>query len=821
MRYAEVAVAGRLHRASGSFTYSVPPALDLAPGQIVWVSFGQRQTQGVVLSLSDEDPGIPTKDILSVQEAVPALRHYQIELARWMASYYYCSLAAAVNQLIPAELRQTAVPVYTLGPQPLEDQGSDLRAAILAALADGPKPLTALAELGRPAELRKELRQLTRERAITEQWVAEGPKARSKTERFVRLEIPLAELPVALGSLARAPRQAALLKQVAEAGAEVPAAELSSQGGSVASALSALAARGYVSLLEREVRRSPLRRLEIARQPLPTLTERQAAALTRITAALRENKSETFLLHGVTGSGKGEIYLHVLAEALRRRKQAIVLVPEIALTPQTVRRFASRFPGRVAVLHSALSAGEHYDEWRRIRDGEADIVIGSRSALFAPLPRPGLIIVDEEHEWSYKQADQEPRFHAREAAIALARIVGGIVVLGSATPDVGTYYAARELKAYRLLELPERVRGGAPAGRQATTAGPPVAPPTIPMPAVQVVDMKEEQKAGNRTIFSRALRQALAATLAAGNQAILFLNRRGAATLVMCRDCGFVARCRRCEVPFVYHADRTQLVCHHCNRRAAVPSYCPACWSRKIGYFGLGTQRVEAEVKAAFPKARVVRWDRDTTRTRASHDQLLERFIRGEADVLVGTQMIAKGLDLPRVALVGIVAADLALQLPDFRSSERTFQLLTQVAGRAGRGSRPGTVVIQTYNPEHHCIKAASQHDYGAFYDYEVSFRSTYRYPPFSRLARLVYSHSHEARCRAAAEALALELQAEINRRGLPGLEVIGPAPAFRQRLRGRFRWHIIIRGVDPGVLFESMVLPRGWVLDVDPVSLL
>jgi primosomal protein N' (replication factor Y) (superfamily II helicase) len=322
-------------------------------------------------------------------------------------------------------------------------------------------------------------------------------------------------------------------------------------------------------------------------------------------------------------------------------------------------------------------------------------------------------------------------------------------------------------------------------------------------------------------LFSRTLEQEIGATLAAENQVILFLNRRGAATLIVCRECGYTARCRRCDVPFVFHADRRQLVCHHCSRAVPVPAFCPSCWSKEIRYYGFGTQTVEAEVQRLFPQARVVRWDRDTTRKRASHDLLLQRFLRGEADVLVGTQMIAKGLDLPRVALVGIVAADLALGLPDFRSAERTFQLLTQVAGRAGRGSRPGKVVVQTYNPQHHCIQAASAHDYEGFYRQETAFRATNHYPPFSELARLVYTHSSEVASRAAAESLASRLRSEIARQGLPDLEVIGPAPDFRQRLRGHFRWHILVRGGDLHQLLDPVTLPRGWTLDMDPISLL
>jgi primosomal protein N' (replication factor Y) len=541
---------------------------------------------------------------------------------------------------------------------------------------------------------------------------------------------------------------------------------------------------------------------------------------------VRERQSRVILLHGVTGSGKGEVYLHALAQTLRLGRRAIVLVPEIALTPQTIRRFASRFGGRVAVLHSRLSHGEHFDEWRRIRDGEAEIVIGSRSAILAPIDRLGLVVVDEEHEWSYKQTEKDPRYHAREAAIALGEIAGAPVVLGSATPDVVTYYRASKLKDFDLLELPERVEGGRrPAAVAEAESGPAqgagAPPPTIPMPTVHVVDLRAEEKADNRSLFSRSLRRAIARALDEGSQSILYLNRRGTATFIVCRVCGYVSRCRRCDLPLVYHADRNQLLCHHCSRPAPVPHMCPACWSRQIGFFGTGTERVEGEVRRLFPEARVVRWDRDTARGKASHTRIMDTFLRGEADILVGTQMIAKGLDLPQVALVGVVVADTALQLPDFRAAERTFQLLMQVAGRAGRGARPGRVLIQTYNPDHYGIQAARDHAYLAFFNQEIQFRAEHRYPPFSDLARLVYYNTSEARCRRETERLATYLEGEIERRGLPDLEVVGPAPAFHRRLRGRFRWQLLLRGGDPRSLLRGLPLPPGWSLDIDPISLL
>jgi primosomal protein N' (replication factor Y) len=544
-------------------------------------------------------------------------------------------------------------------------------------------------------------------------------------------------------------------------------------------------------------------------------------------------QSPAFLLHGVTGSGKTEIYLRAVAEVLRRGQGAIVLVPEIALATQTVRRVVARFPGKVAVWHSGLSLGERFDTWGRVRAGELPVVVGARSALFAPVPNLGLVVVDEEHEPAYKQA-RSPRYHAREVALQLGRLTGATVILGSATPDVATFRRA-ERGELTLLTLPKRVL----AHRQhmaiqvmaAQTRVPPlVARPvgpgfydlrTLPLPPVEVVDLREELKAGNRTIFSRALQRAIRKTLDAGQQVLLFLNRRGAATFVLCRDCGHVMRCSRCEVPLTFHAGDEALICHHCSRRQPNPDRCPACKSSRIRYFGLGTERVEAVVREMFPDARPLRWDLDTARARGSHAAFFQQLIDGRANVLVGTQMIAKGLDLPLVTLVGVVSADTALYLPDFRAAERTFQLLMQVAGRAGRSPLGGRVILQTYNPDLPVIRAAAAHDYAAFYRDELAARREGRYPPFKRLARLIFTGSGTERAQREAERMAQALRTHIARRGEPGVEIIGPAPCFYRRLRGQHRWHILVRANEPEALLRPIPLPLGWRVDVDPMDLL
>jgi primosomal protein N' (replication factor Y) len=593
-----------------------------------------------------------------------------------------------------------------------------------------------------------------------------------------------------------------------------------------------LEAAGLITIAEEMVWRDPLAGQEFTLDRPPVLTEDQEQVWRAISDT---QEPAVFLLFGVTGSGKTEIYLRAIAKALEGAQQAVVLVPEIALTPQTIRRFAARFPGKVTVWHSELSDGERFDVWRRVRTNHpaTQVVVGSRSALFLPYPNLGVIILDEEHETSYKQ-ERTPRYHARTVAIEMGSILGAPVLLGSATPALETYYAARSGQI-RLLGLPKRIIGHrgnfAGAGQaqpvRAEPAGLPFSllPPSPELagdlPRVQVVDMRQELRAGNRSMFSRALSSAMTRVLAAGQQVILYLNRRGAATFVMCRDCGHVEACPRCAVPLTYHAQEGSLVCHHCSRRYPVPSICGSCSSKRIRYFGSGTEKVEDAVRLEFPTARTLRWDRDVTGTKGAHDAILDRFIARRADVLIGTQMIAKGLDLPLVTLVGVVAADTGLFLPDFRASERTFQLLTQVAGRAGRSTLGGQVIVQTYHPDHYAIVAASRHDYEEFYRQEMAFRREQGYPPVRRLARLIFHHPQRAAAQAEATRMAQQLSGEIERLALEETDLIGPAPCFFSRQRDTYRWHLIIRSPDPATLLRHLPTPLGWRLDIDPVDLL
>lgn len=523
-------------------------------------------------------------------------------------------------------------------------------------------------------------------------------------------------------------------------------------------------------------------------------TGAQDAALAAVTASIAGD-GDAYLLHGVTGSGKTEVYLRAAAIALERGRGVIVLVPEIILTTQIVARFIARFGERVALLHSALSEGERLDEWRRVLAGDADVVVGSRSALFAPLARPGLIVVDEEQEPSYKQ-ESDPRYHAVDAALALGRIARATVILGSATPRVTTWHAAHAGEL-RLLELPERV-----SARE--------------MPATRIVDLRLELKAGNRSTLSQALRVALERTVAKGEQAILYLNRRGFATAVLCRDCGHVVACPRCDIPFAYHADGA-LLCHRCGRRDAPPERCPECGGARIRHLGVGTQRVEDDVRAAVPAARVLRLDRDAVKKKGAHAAAFERMRSGRAQVIVGTQMVAKGFDLPGVTLVGVVNADTLLNLPDHTAAERTFQLLTQVLGRSGRGALAGLGILQTYLPDHYAVRAAAAHDYATFAEAELATRRRFGHPPFGRLVLLQTAAKQEATVERRATALAAALRAAA----ADDAEVLGPAPAFAAKKAGAYQAQIVLRGPRPDAVLDRVEVGTQWSVDVDPMTLL
>jgi primosomal protein N' (replication factor Y) len=808
MRYAEVSVNSPIAQRQ-TFSYTIPPGLGIDIGQAVWVPFGDKLLQGIVLELSPYPSVEETKEIAGVIEPRPLLSPPQVLLARWISQYYLSPLFDAVALMLPPGFERKTVTFISATSIPDDFD--------LSALTQEQRQVLNLLQKRGRVSLRQIEREMGKKKAqtivsqlvkrglVTRSYELEKVKARPKVETFLSLIVKADQARQEAARLHKkgAKKQAVLLEFLAQQTEPVPWAEVRQNLNCNKAVADALARKGVVTFQQVKVTREPISYQGITPSHPLTLTLTQKTAFEAIKSSLLKGNAQVFLLHGVTGSGKTEIYLQALAEAIRLGKRGIVLVPEIALTPQTIERFAARFPHRVAVLHSKLSLGEQFDEWQRIRDGEFDVVIGSRSAIFAPQPDLGLIVIDEEQEWTYKQNDKSPRYHTREVAIKLAELTRSVVILGSATPDVETFYQAQR-GDYRLLQLPERVtpRDGSP------------------LPQVEVVDLREELKAGIRSLFSRSLSEAMSQAVANEEQVILFLNRRGAATFIQCRSCGFVLRCRRCEVPLTYHLAEDTLVCHQCNYRTPVPESCPRCTRRRIKFLGLGTQKLEQEVGYSFPTARLLRWDTDATRGRHSHDEILGKFRSHQADILIGTQMIAKGLDLPLVTLVGVVSADTALNLPDFRAGERTFQLLSQVAGRAGRGTRGGMVIIQTYTPEHYAIQAASRHDYASFYNKEIEYRRQLHNPPFARLGRLVYSHTNDTLCLREAERMKRLLSQEIDSQGIADIELIGPAPAFIHRLRGRFRWQLILRGSELPAFLSPIPFPQGWTVDIDPVGL-
>jgi primosomal protein N' (replication factor Y) (superfamily II helicase) len=826
MDYAEVCVNSPAGRRQ-TFSYSIPSHLKVTEGQAVLVPFGAQILQGIVLSLTAEPAVEQTRDVAGIIDSVPLLSPERVELARWISDYYLAPIFDSVALLLPPGFERK-VQTFVSSVVPEQFDVSSLtpdQQNLLGDIAKQTRPV-GVAELSRLLGKKKAqqvLTQLVKKHLLVKTYKLEPVKVRAKTANYYALIIsPLQTRQIAQKLRSTAKRQAALLEFMADMPEPISVGFIRGKIGFNKSVADSLIKKGYINVTVSNIRRDPLAYMKTNLSWALPLTGSQSMALSRITSSLGKvaagiGSGDVFLLHGITGSGKTEVYLQALAETIKLGKKGIVLVPEIALTPQTLERFSARFPGRVAILHSQLTLGEQFDEWNRIRNGEVDVVVGPRSAIFAPQPDLGLIVLDEEHEWSYKQTDRAPAYHARDVALRLGTLTGASVILGSATPDVETYYHARNGE-YTLLELPERLISAVSDNLQIAQ----VVPFAIdgPLPEIDVVDMREELKAGNSSLFSRALLQGIEGALSGGGQVILFLNRRGASTFVQCRQCGFSFRCRRCDVPMTYHAIQDAIICHQCNYRAPRPGFCPRCHSPQIKFLGPGTEKLEQETAVAFPHSRLLRWDSDTTKGWHAHQEILDKFRRHEAEILIGTQMVSKGLDMPRVTLVGIMNADTGLNLPDFRAGERTFQLLSQVAGRAGRGPMGGRVVIQTYSPGHYAVKAAAAHDYNLFFKQEIEYRRQLRQPPFSRLAALTYSYGNDELCRKEAERMKQYLGGQKVARGIVDIEIIGPAPAFIHRRRGHFRWQLIIRGSDPSRFLSSVDIPSLWNIDIDPVGL-
>ena len=872
LRYADVAVDAPVGHAR-TFTYGIPSRFTVQPGQLVWVPFGSQTLQGIVVALSAAKPDFPTRDILQPVEPAPLLGPEQLQLGQWFSRYYRSPLFAALSLMLPpgfeAHVRSrlfsvapvssenSPVPVSPDNPAPVRPElveGREGTAAALETLNDKGRMSQAdfVKLLGRRGV--RELNRLVEWGAVRREVTIPRPVVAPKYEGYLipaqRNEDETPGLTV---------RQQALLDAVRQPPGHLSLSEANREFGR--RTVEVLWEKGLVAQDWWRTSGGPPPIPELGSADGPerlNLTTEQRRALSEITAALdasfdklrmngdrlrmngdglRMNgragtpgpasplSSRSFLLHGVTGSGKTEVYLRAIDHAVRLGRRAVFLVPEIALTPQTLERVNAWFAGRVALLHSQQTPRQKFDQWWDIRGGRFDVVVGPRSALFAPVDNLGLIVIDEEHEWTYKQEESPPLYHARAAALELARSAGAVVVLGSATPSVESYYYASRGRL-RLLELPHRVAGGAPSAETFPPHPDPLpqgegiigdSRPSPSLAQVEVCDMRRELREGNRHIFSRALSAGLRECLASGSQAILFLNRRGSSSIVQCRDCGYVAACRRCTTSLTYHAAPARLLCHQCNYSRRPLTQCPECRGHRIRQLGLGTERVVSEVRELFPGVSVDRLDSDSARSAGAAEEAVARLASGETQVLVGTQMVAKGLDIPNVVLVGVVLADIGLHIPDFRTGERVFSLLCQVAGRAGRGDAPGRVFIQTYDPEHYAVRAGANQDYQEMYQQEIESRRRLGYPPFNQLAHIVYQNSDADACQRQATAIADELKRRAAAQGRTDIEVNGPAPGLPPRLRGRHRWRLLLRGRGLAEFLEGVDFPAGCTVDIDP----
>ncbi|GIP51909.1 primosomal protein N' [Paenibacillus vini] len=795
------------------FDYLIPDELKgwIEVGSRVGVPFGRRTVQGFVLSLhreSDMDPA-RMKPIQELLDLMPPLPPDLVEMAEWMSRKYACSMISALQVMIPAALKGKAERYISVaedegGQDALSEADAEAGNADSGSLFVVPELLTGEEEeivayvkaagqvtmdhlSARFADRAGDLKGLIRRGILAETQMIKD-KVRKKTVKTVSAAVSGEEAERALASFSgQARRQKEVLQFLLEVGVPLSLQEVLSTLRVTAGTVAKLAEKGFAVIEDIEVFRDPYRNRNFKGTDPLERTAEQEVVYGKVTETLDERSYGVFLLHGVTGSGKTEVYLQTIERCISLGRQAIVLVPEISLTPQMVERFKGRFGGKVAVMHSRLSTGERYDEWRKIREGRVQVAIGARSAVFAPFADLGLIVMDEEHETSYKQ-EETPKYHARDVAVYRAHQHNAAVILGSATPSLESYHAARSQAddnfAPLLLEMKQR-----PSGSH--------------LPGVNIVDMREELRDGNRSMFSRALHEGIAARLERGEQTVLLLNRRGHSTFVMCRTCGYVAGCPECDISLTYHQKSNNLRCHYCGYAAPAPSICPECNSEHIRYFGTGTQRVEGELAKLFPGIRVIRMDVDTTTEKGSHEKLLQTFREKKGDVLLGTQMVAKGLDFPDVTLVGVIAADTALNFPDFRSAEKTFQLLTQVAGRAGRHQLPGEVFIQTYMPDHYSVIHASRHDYGSFVREELNHRRALHYPPYSRLILVTLSHEKLPLLLRMAENFAGDLRGKAQRLGWYGnldrfaaeaLDILGPVASPIPRIKNRYRFQCMVK---------------------------
>ena len=827
-----------------TFTYRLPGdmASHAQPGCRVLVPFGKKFLTGFIVDLHERlQSEVDESDIKDIEELVdesPIITPEILELTRWVSDYYFAPWGECLRAALPAgatSISEQVLSLTSVGRSALvEGRLAPSKLEALQALAAGGDFVEARhleRSLSRP-RAGALIRQLTRDGLVTVSQRIGETRMKPRLQNVVRLNRQAAAASVQLpddsdrphgarsprkrgrvATLAEPPineKQQRVIDMLASASDGMPFSDLLEAADVSSSVVRTLEKRGIVEVFAREIRRDPLAHIGAADEADPVrLTGEQQTALDQIVARLAERQYSTFLLHGVTSSGKTEIYIRAMREAIGQGLTALMLVPEISLTPVFSRRLRAQFGKGVAILHSSLSEGERTDEWRRIKHGDARVVIGTRSAVFAPLESLGIVIVDEEHDGSYKQ-DETPRYHGRDTAIVRALRAGAVVVLGSATPSLESFHNAHAGK-YAYLRLHTRFGDRALA-------------------EVQTVDMREVFKRhGKAQTLSDELKAAISETFSRREQSMLLLNRRGFSSFLLCRSCGLAIHCPNCDVTLTYHRYNNSLQCHYCNYIRPVPRVCDACEGEYIHYVGMGTEQLEANLNELFPEMNIARLDRDTTRKRGSLEQILMEFSSGGIDLLVGTQMIAKGHDFHNVTLVGVVSVDVGLALPDFRAAERTFQLLTQVAGRAGRGDRPGRVIIQTYHPEHYSLQCAKEQNYDEFYRREIVFRKTMHYPPFSALINVLIRDKDHDRANGTASAFARKLRSAARD---SGIRVLGPAPAPISRIKNEYRYQVLIKAQSRSRAREALDVamdrviadghnPRSISVEVDPMNLM
>lgn len=817
-----------------TYTYAVPEGICVEPGDLLWVPFGYRPIQGIAISVSETCATDNVREIDRVVVDGPFISRHLLETAIWMADYYRTNIFRACVAMLPPGANQQLHIWVSRGE--LADRvdnvltgfpiSSEQREVLHELPVNGRVRRDRIVRrIGRSKE--RQLDALVRNGIVVEESIWERPRARAVFKAHVKMSEGVDVDKTAERYIKRrAYRRADLVRHVAAEQNPVIRAELSKRFGN--HVVRSVIDDAVVEVVQIRTERDPLADYAVQDAISHELTPEQRDAVDAVSASIGKSEAlgenERFLLFGVTGSGKTEVYLRAVEKCIAEGKRAIIMVPEIAMTPQTLQRFASRFPGQIALQHSGLSIGQRFDQWHQIRNGRYNVVIGSRSSIFAPVENLGLVVIDEEHEWTFKQSDRAPRYHARDVAEKLCELSGAALVLGSATPDIGIFRRSTDPDVsdpITLLQLPRRIN-------EAINIAPSIGDTKIMKAGYaesRIVDMRGEMQAGHREMLSRTLLQALSENVERGEKSILFINRRGSASFVQCLSCGKIRTCPNCETPLTLHRKPRQrsgsrLQCHYCSYSVGAARQCRNCDGTGIARRAAGTEGVEEAVRGFFPNTPILRWDSDTARNSTEHTRLLNEFQSDGNHILIGTQMVAKGLDIPTVSLVGVIAADIGLAVPSFRSSERTFQILSQVTGRAGRSDTPGVAIIQTFQPDHFAIAAAATQDYIGFYEQEIKTRQYFDLPPFSSYVRLSYGAFDSNDAEMEAQSVRTRFDTLLEGRDATKVDVHGPSPAFPARMAGRYRWQILLKGDEPAAILEDVPLSPGWAIDVDPIEM-